>query len=454
MPPTSPPEVKAGTANNNIKLKNNKMEMKANLLKTMLAAVALALPMGAWAHESGTSPQVKMTWTFDQFVHSGIALQNPAGSSATLCIDGLWLAAASNASEGSNKYSTQRENVTAITKSTKCSDEDVTASGFTTGNYMAVYTNRTGTLKFNTAPSGGSGNCAFGLRFNGPGTIYALVKGTYKASEGRSVAIYDCTKRDDHTEATKEDEVTPTSNSSEWYLLKAIVPASGGIYQIMSTVGGSCYVLGITFIPGTEAAGKNQYDVTLTDGFATYSAAYPCDVPTGVKAYVASSIENGKIMLAEVSEIPANTGVILKADDPETTSVKMKNKLATNYAVGTNRLTPNIGAYALPVSGKDKTTTDYKNYILVKQGEKIVFAPTDGTGNVGANKAFLHVKESEVPTAGAPSLEFVFGSETTGIESVKKDTVNDNRYYNLSGQEVAQPTRGLYIVNGRKVVLK
>ena len=63
MPQTSPPEVKAGTANNNIKLKNNKMEMKANLLKTMLAAVALALPMGAWA--------APYTWDFSGSVADG-----------------------------------------------------------------------------------------------------------------------------------------------------------------------------------------------------------------------------------------------------------------------------------------------------------------------------------------------------------------------------------------------
>ena len=42
----------------------------------------------------------------------------------------------------------------------------------------------------------------------------------------------------------------------------------------------------------------------------------------------------------------------------------------------------------------------------------------------------------------------------TGIDTVNRDTMNNNQYYNLSGQRVAQPTRGLYIVNGKKIILK
>jgi hypothetical protein len=45
-------------------------------------------------------------------------------------------------------------------------------------------------------------------------------------------------------------------------------------------------------------------------------------------------------------------------------------------------------------------------------------------------------------------------SETTGISNVNRETINNNRYFNLSGQRVAQPTKGLYIVNGKKVIIK
>ena len=44
--------------------------------------------------------------------------------------------------------------------------------------------------------------------------------------------------------------------------------------------------------------------------------------------------------------------------------------------------------------------------------------------------------------------------EVTGIENVKNATVEDGAWYTISGQRVAQPTKGLYIHNGKKVVIK
>ena len=43
---------------------------------------------------------------------------------------------------------------------------------------------------------------------------------------------------------------------------------------------------------------------------------------------------------------------------------------------------------------------------------------------------------------------------TTGIQNVNRETITNNRYYNLAGQRVAQPTKGMYIVNGKKVIIK
>ena len=46
-----------------------------------------------------------------------------------------------------------------------------------------------------------------------------------------------------------------------------------------------------------------------------------------------------------------------------------------------------------------------------------------------------------------------FGGET-GISTVENTVAKENAIFNLSGQRVMQPTKGLYIVNGKKVVLK
>ncbi len=74
-----------------------------------------------------------------------------------------------------------------------------------------------------------------------------------------------------------------------------------------------------------------------------------------------------------------------------------------------------------------------------------------GTGNtVKGTRAYL-----VNGNASAPVLNFIIDSETTGINDVKgkmSDVRSD--IYNLNGQRIAQPAKGLYIVNGKKVVIK
>ena len=60
---------------------------------------------------------------------------------------------------------------------------------------------------------------------------------------------------------------------------------------------------------------------------------------------------------------------------------------------------------------------------------------------------------ASVENAEAP-VYFSFDGETTSIDDVQRDTVTDDRYYNLSGQRVTAPQKGLYIKNGKKVVVK
>ena len=65
---------------------------------------------------------------------------------------------------------------------------------------------------------------------------------------------------------------------------------------------------------------------------------------------------------------------------------------------------------------------------------------------VPAGKAYL--------TAPAAGRDFIgFGTETTGIKNVES-VKGEGEVYNLKGQRVAAPTKGLYVVDGKKVVLK
>ena len=78
----------------------------------------------------------------------------------------------------------------------------------------------------------------------------------------------------------------------------------------------------------------------------------------------------------------------------------------------------------------------------------------DSDVTVGANKAYVDVsKISSSPAPGVVELDF---NEPTGIETVANNQeLNANsKFFNLAGQRVAQPTKGLYIVNGKKVLVK
>jgi len=78
-------------------------------------------------------------------------------------------------------------------------------------------------------------------------------------------------------------------------------------------------------------------------------------------------------------------------------------------------------------------------------------------GTLAANKAYLKLDSGSSGSNDA-RLSLVFNdedSETTGVLDVQKHTTqSDNVYYNLRGMQVDKPTKGLYIMNGKKVFVK
>ena len=74
---------------------------------------------------------------------------------------------------------------------------------------------------------------------------------------------------------------------------------------------------------------------------------------------------------------------------------------------------------------------------------------------LGAKKAYLETTTDITPTATAETkgVSLIFSDEETGISTLQT-SVQDNAIYTLSGVRVSNPTRGLYIVGGRKVYFK
>lgn len=181
-----------------------------------------------------------------------------------------------------------------------------------------------------------------------------------------------------------------------------------------------------------------DYEVSATvgaDGFATYSAVKPINVDGIVTAYGAK-YDGSKIVLNPVTEIPANTGVIIEAT-ADTYPVPAINSAASIASV--NELQVSNGS----ITGNSSTI-----YALGKKAGVVGFVKVKSGVAIPAGKAYL--------TLPATARDFIgFGEDdVTGIDAVKQETKADYQYFNLAGQRVAQPTKGLYIVNGKKVIIK
>ena len=196
--------------------------------------------------------------------------------------------------------------------------------------------------------------------------------------------------------------------------------------------------------PGTFTIGET--------GYATYFHSW-CGfkVPEGVTAKIVTGISGGKLTIvdkyAAESIVPKNCGVLLNGS-ADTYTFDLLPLDATEY--------PSEGNY-LAGTDEESTPTNDDNYYYYKlandatHGLGWYWGADEGAAFTnGAHKACLKVSK------GAGARSFIgLGDETTAIESVvKKAEINDGVYYNLQGQRVDNPTKGLYIVNGKKVIIK
>lgn len=169
----------------------------------------------------------------------------------------------------------------------------------------------------------------------------------------------------------------------------------------------------------------------------TFSSAYAIDcdnLPSGVTAYKVTKMTASQVTAVEVSgKVAANTGLILKATAADNYNIPVA---ATGEAVDGNLL--KAAVTATPVAADESYgLKDGKFHKL-------------NAGTIPANKAYL-----PATAVSAPELTIVFGGEATGISEIKTMRNAENEiFFDLQGRKVAQPAKGLYIQNGRKVILK
>lgn len=241
-----------------------------------------------------------------------------------------------------------------------------------------------------------------------------------------------------------------TYNSGVW---SGVSPAVEFTYNASS---GSINVRTITVTYADAAT------ITLvsacTDGtnyYGTYSNSSAFVVPEDLTVSEIGVNANGKLNVRNYSTgdiVPANTGVMVSSATAGNHTVILSNETGTSVLGTNNRLRPS-GNGGISAAAMATAAPSCKYYRLtMHNGTDLGFywgAPEGASFDLAANKAYLAIQQPS-PTQGFIGIN---PGEESGIEAVFT-TNDDSNVYDLQGRRVAQPQKGLYIVNGKKVIIK
>lgn len=178
-------------------------------------------------------------------------------------------------------------------------------------------------------------------------------------------------------------------------------------------------------------------------GYASFSSPSNVAVPEGVAVYKAAVMNNEYVVLTEVETdvIPANTGVLIYSEEEGDKTFNVVSGEASGDFSGNQLIATSMAENAT-------VPTDGTYYALMANEAK--FAVVKGGTALSANKAYIKASAD-----AAKTMRLIIGGETTGIDEVEAATVaGDGHYYNLQGVRVEKPAAGIYIHNGKKVIVK
>ena len=185
----------------------------------------------------------------------------------------------------------------------------------------------------------------------------------------------------------------------------------------------------------TAAFAEGKYWTTFYSAIDNYQA------PEGTQVFTVN-LDGNTIKTTEIGDgiVTKGQGVMLKSSTGNIVMTKVDNGSSDSYLgnslVGTSHSISNPGnAYVL-------------NY---KTSRGVAFYKLSSTGTIGANKAYLVANS----TAAARAF-FAFDTDaTTGIDKVNaQNSEKEVKAFDLQGRRVTKPANGLYIVNGKKVIMK
>lgn len=195
---------------------------------------------------------------------------------------------------------------------------------------------------------------------------------------------------------------------------------------------------------GVGRIGVNCEAVTVSEkGYATFCSSNKIDFAgtEEVTAYIVSAIGQSSVSLKEITAAPENTPVVLKA---------AQGTYVLNIAANAAAVTGNL----LQVSDGNVTSDDVNDvYALASKGEPTpvvgFYIVKKGT-KVPAGKCYLSVAKEA--SSARDFLGFI-EENATRVNAVENGQ-STGVVFDLQGRQVKQPTKGLYIKNGKKVIIK
>lgn len=264
-----------------------------------------------------------------------------------------------------------------------------------------------------------------------PAGKYKLTSVVYKGSSSNATFSYKAGKKVIFTH--KAEVINSDTKTSEEFTLNESTP--------ISLVKGGNDKQGIDFIY-IQRTGDATETVSVTDaGFATYATKYNVEVPNDENVKVMTVTVNEGNSTITLHEIPAKTVI------PAKTGILVKATAGIHDFVVTSDKGETLAYNDLKAATANVTSDGAKFFALTKIGDKVGFALVEKYVVIPAGKAYL-----EVPGKTAAKF-FSLDGEATGINSVKTAKA-DGAYYTLEGVKTTKPVKGLYIHNGKKIVVK
>ena len=181
-----------------------------------------------------------------------------------------------------------------------------------------------------------------------------------------------------------------------------------------------------------------------TNAWVSYYAEEDLQIPAGLKAYIVKSVTGNSVVVDEVTYIPQHEGVLLTYEE-----VAPEGAIFAEAYTGATQEFANLLKGCSEATAVETLTADGSSIYVLYNDE---FVKTT-KGSIKPFRCYLELGAQVAAAEGR--LSIVEDNDVTALKLVNsEERIVNSEVYDLQGRKVNQPAKGLYILNGKKVVIK